>query len=45
MTPDIAVLWAVVAIVFVTVGAIVFMFKKGFLEDETHLDKMNEKGG
>ena len=45
MTPDIAVLWAIVAFGLLVIGVAVFMAKKGFLENETHLDKMNEKGG
>jgi len=40
METDIAVFWAVVVIGLLTIGVVVFMFKKGFLEDETHLDKM-----
>jgi len=44
METDIAVFWAIVAFSLLAVCAIVFMAKKGFLEDETHLDKMKEKG-
>ena len=39
MIPDIAVLWAIIAHALLAVGVVVFMFKYGYLEDGTHLDK------
>ena len=46
MTPDItAAFWVLGALLIVVIGMVVFVVKKGLLEDETHLDKMNEKGG
>jgi len=45
MKIDIAVFWAIVSFGLLVIGLVVFMFKKGLLENETHLDKMKEKGG
>jgi len=46
MTPDItAALWVLGALLTVVIGMVVFVVKKGLLENETHLDKMKQEGG
>jgi len=44
MTTDPAIIWAIAAFSLLAVGAVVYMYKTGFLENETHLDKMKKKG-
>ena len=44
MTTDPAIIWAIVAFGLLAIGAVVFIVKTGFLENETHLDKMKKKG-
>ena len=46
MIPDPALIWVIVAVGLVAVGMVVFMFKQGYMEDETLLreDKKIEKG-
>jgi len=40
---DIALFWVVMAIGALTIGFVIFVIKRGFLENETHIDKMKDK--